>query len=204
MRGGVRFAALALALLASPGVALGDGGADIVGGSSTTVEEWPWQVAIASPPDGRDGFDRQFCGGSLVSPTAVVTAAHCVYDSEEAGFLPPEEFSAITGRTVLSSSAGAEIQVSDVIYFVELAGGPAPQSIGSAPVGRSSTTRTRASGTSRSSSCGIPHPPRPRRSRSRRPVSATSGSRATPPMRPVGAIRPASASPFPTTSARWS
>jgi hypothetical protein len=135
MRRGLTLAALAFILLGVPGAAAADEGrTDIVGGGPTTIEEWPWQVAVASPPDGRDGYDRQFCGGSLLSATAVVTAAHCVYDSDLGEFLGPEEFSVITGRTVLSSSAGAESPVSDVIYFVD-AGGAAPQSVGTAPVG---------------------------------------------------------------------
>ena len=126
--------ALALGLPATAGAAE-SGGGDVVGGSTTTIEEWPWQVAVASPPDGRDGFERQFCGGSLVSPTAVVTAAHCAFDSDVQAFLQPADFSAITGRTVLSSSAGAETRVSDVIYFADLEGTPVPQSVGTAPVG---------------------------------------------------------------------
>src|SRR5262245_13685501 len=69
----------------------------IVGGNSTTVEEWPWQAAIAADPEffTGDGFDRQFCGGSLVAPTIVVSAAHCFFDVLEGGhdFDPPDLFS---------------------------------------------------------------------------------------------------------------
>lgn len=106
--------------------AQGPGGSDVAGGSATTVEEWPWQVAIARPPSaGGDGYDRQFCGGSLVSPTAVLTAAHCVYDD---GFVAPSSLSVITGRTILSSQSGAELAVTDVIYFVSTPT-PTPQSV---------------------------------------------------------------------------
>ena len=100
----------------------------VVGGTATTIERWPWQVAIAFPPDGRNGYQRQFCGGSLVAPTIVITAAHCVYDFIDptgvtciqplAGFNnPASDFSVITGRTRLSSSAGAEIPVAEIYYF---------------------------------------------------------------------------------------
>ncbi|CAH3170581.1 unnamed protein product [Porites evermanni] len=44
----------------------------IVGGSVARVNSWPWQVMLI-----RSSGD-QFCGGSLVDPYWVVTAAHCV------------------------------------------------------------------------------------------------------------------------------
>ncbi|MBN3315470.1 TMPS4 protease, partial [Atractosteus spatula] len=42
----------------------------IVGGSDATIQEWPWQVSLQ--------FNEQHtCGGSLIAPRWVVTAAHC-------------------------------------------------------------------------------------------------------------------------------
>jgi hypothetical protein len=119
-------AVLVLALLG--GVrASAAGGADgerIVGGQQTTIDEWPWQVAIARNPDlyGGDGYDRQFCGGTLVAPQVVVSAGHCFHDifDNDGEFDDPTNFSVITGRTTLSSSAGQEIDVAD--YFVATAG----------------------------------------------------------------------------------
>lgn len=100
----------------------------IVGGQPTTIEEWPWQVAIVRPPDGRNGYERQFCGGSLVDTRVVLTAAHCVYDSDAGAFSPPRKFSIVSGRTTLSSNQGAETPVSEVFYFVSGPSGPQPQS----------------------------------------------------------------------------
>jgi trypsin len=100
----------------------------IEGGTATTIEQWPWQVAIAANPArySGDGFARQFCGGSLVAPNIVITAAHCTYDvfDNDNNFDDPANFSAITGRTRLSSNAGQEIPVSEIHFFTNGAGKP--------------------------------------------------------------------------------
>ncbi|XP_063220612.1 proclotting enzyme-like [Bacillus rossius redtenbacheri] len=43
----------------------------IVGGQNADLGEWPWIVALFNG-------GRQFCGGSLVDKTHILTAAHCV------------------------------------------------------------------------------------------------------------------------------
>ena len=47
--------------------------ARIVGGTEAAVNSWPWQAMLLTYR-GR----TQFCGGTLVDPLWVVTAAHCV------------------------------------------------------------------------------------------------------------------------------
>ena len=102
----------------------------IVGGNTTTIAEWPWQTAITADAEffSGDGFDRQFCGGSLVAPTIVVSAAHCFFDVFQGvpghDFDPPDLFAAITGRTQLSSSTGQEIEVGTYYVFVDGSGKP--------------------------------------------------------------------------------
>ena len=44
----------------------------IVGGQPASKNQYPWQVALVSK-----GSSRLFCGGSLISSTSVLTAAHC-------------------------------------------------------------------------------------------------------------------------------
>ncbi len=47
----------------------------IVGGREADPGEWPWQVALIHA--GGTPYDDQYCGGTLISPLWVVTAAHC-------------------------------------------------------------------------------------------------------------------------------
>ena len=57
----------------------------IVGGADAKPAAYPWMTAllIAEIPN---AYDAQFCGGSLIAPDVVVTAAHCL------DILPGEEF----------------------------------------------------------------------------------------------------------------
>ena len=103
----------------------------IVGGNPVDISQVPWQVAVALSPNSPLGpgpvpaDERQFCGGSLLTPTLVVTAAHCVFNSEGTDLqVFAEDVTAITGRTVLSSNAGQEIQVSGIVVFVDGQGRP--------------------------------------------------------------------------------
>ena len=43
-----------------------------MGGTVAPVNSWPWQVMVTN----KSGI--HFCGGSLVDPYWVVTAAHCI------------------------------------------------------------------------------------------------------------------------------
>ena len=99
----------------------------IVGGNATTSSKYPWQAALVYDASfGGSDFDRQFCGGSLIHPYIVMTAAHCVFDtdpdcvpagcppqSDFAGgdgtsFLDPNDVDVIIGRTTLSAPGGVE------------------------------------------------------------------------------------------------
>ena len=50
----------------------GGGFQNIFGGDFMEPGSRPWLVAVQA--------GRYFCGGSLISPSAVMTAAHCVVD----------------------------------------------------------------------------------------------------------------------------
>ncbi|MGZ5387547.1 MAG: serine protease [Solirubrobacterales bacterium] len=92
----------------------------IVGGSTTTVNEYPWQVALVYdahvaiiPPD--NDFRRQFCGGTLITPQIVQTAAHCLVgtdpDDGGASDMETNDLDVVTGKTTLSPAGGQKLNV---------------------------------------------------------------------------------------------
>ena len=80
----------------------------IVGGEAAAVGELPWQVAVYPGP--------YLCGGTLITPQWVVTAAHCVID-DNGDTLPPSEIDVVAGEYNRSQNDGTEQQrgVSTVI-----------------------------------------------------------------------------------------
>jgi len=54
---------------------------DIVGGAPAEPGEYPWQVALVDGTS-TDLYNTLFCGGSLIDPQWVLTAAHCITESD--------------------------------------------------------------------------------------------------------------------------
>ena len=50
----------------------------VVNGNDAKRNAWPWQISL------RVG-GRHFCGGSIINPRWVVTAAHCVEENPSPG-----------------------------------------------------------------------------------------------------------------------
>ena len=50
---------------------------EIIGGGVAPAHKWPFQVALVDATI-RNNFNAQYCGGSLIGPQHVLTAAHCI------------------------------------------------------------------------------------------------------------------------------
>jgi secreted trypsin-like serine protease len=74
----------------------------VVGGAPVSDGSWPSIVALV--PTGGPPELTTFCGGTLIAPTVVLTAAHCVLDAAGAP-TPPGHIEAVTGAENLLAPA---------------------------------------------------------------------------------------------------
>ena len=114
--------ALAALTLALPATAAAGPDERIVGGSTTTAANHPWQAALVVNDAKFAGSDfaRFFCGGSLLTQRIVITAAHCVVgtdpDPADNTNLDPDDVDVIVGRTTLSGAGGDELGAQAVFF----------------------------------------------------------------------------------------
>lgn len=95
----------------------------IVGGQAASPGEYPWQAAITS-----GSGSSQYCGGTLVDPVTVVTAAHCMggllgiplVDDLIDLVLPPNVY-VLLGTNSLSSG-GESIEASEIFVHPQYDG----------------------------------------------------------------------------------
>ncbi len=93
-------ATFAATLLAAPGASAAP--QPIVGGTTTTTTSYPYVMQIT------DANQNQFCGGTLVSPTKVVTAAHCMVGESTSSVR------VVGGRTYRNGTNGTVARVSRI------------------------------------------------------------------------------------------
>ncbi|XP_029794757.1 transmembrane protease serine 3 isoform X3 [Suricata suricatta] len=79
-------------------------GARIVGGNVSSLAQWPWQASLQF-----QGY--HLCGGSVITPVWVVTAAHCVYD-----LYAPKSWTVQVGLVSLLDSPAPSQLVEKIIY----------------------------------------------------------------------------------------
>jgi secreted trypsin-like serine protease len=79
----------------------------VLGGAQATMARWPFIAALVQ--HNQNAFDGQFCGGSVIAPSVVLTAAHCVSGSS------PSSTDVVTGRAQLSSNTGQRLGIRAIV-----------------------------------------------------------------------------------------
>ncbi|XP_061421532.1 chymotrypsin B-like isoform X2 [Lethenteron reissneri] len=117
----------------------------IVNGEEAMPGSWPWQVSMQSTfADSKTGF--HFCGGSLIDPYWVVTAAHCglrcshrVILGEHDQSSSSEKFQTMNIAKAINHPQWDEMSINNDVALIKLSQ-PAQMTDGVSPVCLSSTS----------------------------------------------------------------
>lgn len=93
----------------------------IIGGSKASIDDWKSMAALVISPDlsSNNLYNRQFCGGNLISNKWVLSAAHCFFNADPATGLmtqmAPDEIRVVLGIDNLNSTSAEELVVTNII-----------------------------------------------------------------------------------------
>jgi Trypsin len=86
----------------------------IIGGQKTSIEQVPWQVYVEGGPFKENGKTfTTSCGGAILSPTQILTAAHCT-DMEGTTNAEPDESYAILAGDSVDDAGSPTMQIREV------------------------------------------------------------------------------------------
>jgi Trypsin len=90
----------------------------VVGSHMVSIEDHPYQVALVNADKAAVDPAGQYCGGSIRDTLHVITAAHCVFNTDGSGQArSPDDIEVLAGVARLSDeSAGQRLHVSSISF----------------------------------------------------------------------------------------
>ena len=71
----------------------------IIGGSESSISQFPWQVLVVGLHESEGEILETSCGGSILDPTHILTAAHCVDHKDTTTQYEANEFVVLAGAS---------------------------------------------------------------------------------------------------------